>query len=302
MRAKSSSLTLAFLLIISITSCSFNKQFYHPKAIKAPIEISITHDNTGDTLYAMRIVSHKQPPLFITPKGDTIDFDYHIENILFSNKQEDTLHGWFISPRDTVPPKATILFLHGNGGNILSYLSLVFPFVKMGYQAFIFDYSGYGFSNGKPNREAVLSDANASVELISQRSDVQGTMLLLYGQSLGGHLAPTVANMNSKFIDGVILEGAFSSHKDIAAHSAGFIGKLMVREAYPAKIAVKGLHKPILIIHSINDEVIPVSMGKELFNNANEPKDYLEIDECHICGPLYYADEIDKRISALMKL
>ncbi|MDD2195982.1 MAG: alpha/beta fold hydrolase [Bacteroidales bacterium] len=302
MRAKPTSLILTLIIMISVTSCSFNNQFYHPKPLKAPITTSITHDNTGDMLYTMHIVSHKQPPVFITPKGDTVDFDYRIENILFSNRQEDTLHGWFISPTNSVPPKATLLFLHGNGGNILSYLSLVFPFVKMGYQAFIFDYSGYGFSSGKPNRGNVLSDANAAVELISQRSDVESTMLLLYGQSLGGHLAPTVANMNSKAIDGVILEGAFSSHKDIAAHSVGFIGRLMVREAYPAKTAVKNLHKPILIIHSINDSVIPASMAKQLFENANEPKDYFEIDECHICGPLYYADEIDKRISKLMKL
>jgi pimeloyl-ACP methyl ester carboxylesterase len=302
MRAKLSLFILLLVVIVSASSCSFNKQFYHPKALKTPIDIIITHDNTGDTLYAMRIVSHKQPPLFITPKGDTIDFDYHIENVLFSNKQEDTLHGWFISPKDTVPPKATLVFLHGNGGNILSYLSLVFPFVKMGYQAFIFDYSGYGFSNGEPSRSNVLFDANAAVKLISHRRDVKGTKLLLYGQSLGGHLAPTVANMNNEVVDGVILEGAFSSHKDIAAQSAGFIGRVMVREAYPAKNAVKVLHKPILIIHSINDKVIPVSMAKTLFENANEPKDYLEIDECHICGPLYYANEIDKRISTLMKL
>ncbi|MDD3892550.1 MAG: hypothetical protein PHE03_09655, partial [Bacteroidales bacterium] len=71
MRAKPTSLILTLIIMISVTSCSFNNQFYHPKPLKAPITTSITHDNTGDMLYTMHIVSHKQPPVFITPKGDT---------------------------------------------------------------------------------------------------------------------------------------------------------------------------------------------------------------------------------------
>jgi hypothetical protein len=74
----------------------------------------------------------------------------------------------------------------------------------------------------------------------------------------------------------------------------------LVKEAYPAKHAVKELTIPILVIHSTNDSVIPFTMGKELYERANEPKIFFEIDGYHICGPLSYADEIDEKIDEIL--
>ena len=300
MKKSSSFLSIAIITLTILSSCSFNGQFYHPMPINTPFSVPITQEETNDTLFFMQVESREQAPLFVTPKGDTATFDYSIENVLFTNAESQSLHGWFIAPAESIQPKATLLFLHGNGGNIISYLSFVFPFVKRGYQAFIFDYSGYGFSEGKPNRKSVLSSANAAVQLISKRNDVKNSPLLIYGQSLGGHLSPEVANQNRNAIDGVIIEGAFSSHKDIAAQSAGFFGRVLVKEAYPAKHAVKELTIPILVIHSTNDSVIPFTMGKKLYERANEPKLFFEIDGYHICGPLSYADEIDEKIDEIL--
>jgi len=301
MKKSSSILSIAIITLTFFSSCSFNGQFYHPMPINTPFSVPITHEETDDTLFIMQVESREQAPLFLTTDGDTATFDYSIENVLFNNTENQSLHGWFITPADSIQPKATLLFMHGNGGNITSYLSFVFPFVKRGYQAFIFDYSGFGFSEGKPNRKSVLSSANAAVQLISKRNDVKNVPLLIYGQSLGGHLSPEVANQNRSAIDGVIIEGAFTSHKDIAAQSAGFLGRVLIKEAYPAKRAVEELTVPILVIHSTDDSVIPFNMGKELYERANEPKMFFEIDGYHIRGPLSYANEIDEKIDEILK-
>jgi alpha-beta hydrolase superfamily lysophospholipase len=250
----------------------------------------------------MQILADSMPPIFVDAMSDTITFDYGIDNVLFNSNSGNKLHGWFITPNDSISPEVTLLFLHGNGGNIVSYLSFIFPFVKQGYQAFIFDYSGFGLSQGEPSRKNVLLDANAALQYLAKRDDVMDTKLVIYGQSLGGHLTPTVANNNQDLIDGVVIEGAFSSHKDIAAEGAGFFGRLFVKETYPATQALKGLLKPILIIHSTEDKVVPFHMGEKLFKHANNPKEFFPIDGCHICGPTLYAEKISEKIKIMLNI
>jgi fermentation-respiration switch protein FrsA (DUF1100 family) len=165
----------------------------------------------------------------------------------------------------------------------------------------MFDYSGYGFSEGKLSRKNILADANSALTYVKSRSDVNRKKLIIYGQSLGGHLAAVVASKREKEIDGLVIEGAFSSHKDIAANTAGVLGRLLVKEDYSAYKSIQKYKKPVLIIHSIEDKVIPFRMGKKLYDRANAPKEFFEIRECHICGPQYYADSIANRIIGILK-
>ena len=168
------------------------------------------------------------------------------------------------------------------------------------FQVFIFDYSGFGFSEGKATRKQVLSDANAALNYIKGREDVKGTKLVIYGQSLGGHLSAVVAAQRQEEIDGLVIEGAFSSHKDIAAENAGFFGRLLVCEQYSASESIRNYKKPVLIIHSTEDDIIPFEMGKKLFDNANNPKEFYEIKHCHMCGPDFYAESIAQKIKKMV--
>ena len=158
----------------------------------------------------------------------------------------------------------------------------------------------FGFSTGKATRKNVLTDAHAALDYIKTRSDVNTTKLVIYGQSLGGHLSAVVANQRQNDIDALVIEGAFSSHKDIAADMAGFIGRILVSEKYSAYASIPSVKKPVLIIHSTQDETIPFKMGQKLFEKANHPKEFYEIKECHICGPRYYADSIAQKINRLL--
>lgn len=174
--------------------------------------------------------------------------------------------------------------------------------IKYGFQIFAFDYSGFGFSEGKATRQNVLVDANAALSYVKSRPDIKNTKLVIYGQSLGGHLSVVVASQRQTEIDGLIIEGAFSSHKDIAAKTAGILGRILVSQQYSAYKAIRSYKKPVLVIHSSEDEVIPFSMGQKIFNHANTPKEFYEIKKCHICGPEFYADSISQKIMDMLNL
>jgi fermentation-respiration switch protein FrsA (DUF1100 family) len=145
-------------------------------------------------------------------------------------------------------------------------------------------------------------DGNSALKYLKSRADVENTKVVIYGQSLGGHLAAVVAEKNENEIDGLVMEGAFSSHKNIGIEFAGFLGRIFVKEQYSALEAIAEYHKPLLIIHSTEDDVVPIKMGKELYEKANQPKTFYEIDGCHICGSRLYSDAIAEKILKMIDL
>lgn len=200
-----------------------------------------------------------------------------------------------------VTPTITLIHFHGNAGFLLSQYQAMTPLLKYGFQIFVFDYSGFGFSEGKATRTNVLIDGNSALTYVKSRDDIKNTKLVIYGQSLGGHLSAVVAQKRQTEIDGLVIEGAFSSHKDIAAKTAGIFGRMFVSEKYSAYKAIQEFEKPVLVIHSTEDETTPFEMGQKIFNNANEPKEFYEIKGCHICGPDFYADSISLKIQNMLK-
>ena len=267
---------LAFVLLFLFNSCSTHSFFYYPDK---------------------SIVSYP----------DTTSCRY--EEVNFKTLSGKNLNGWFIKPKsDTTTIKATILFLHGNGGNIGYQFAPLALLAQHGFQGLVFDYEGYGRSEGDPSQESVLADAFCAMDYIHGRRDVQGTKLILFGQSLGAHLACAVAGKKGKFnIDAFVIEGAFSSHRDIAAHYStrkffvpGFIARIVVPSKYEAIECIDKITVPKLIIHSREDVVCPFFMGKELFEKAKEPKQFWEIKGAHIAGCRLYPEEYVKKFEALI--
>lgn len=285
------------LMVLLLSACAFNKLYLRPSALSSDTQL-LKQVRNKDTVYiSFNPVNHQ--PTYLKGKTDTMQFDYTIESVVFKNKNGNELNGWLIKPKN-LKPTTTIIHFHGNAGNILGQHRAMTPLLKFGFQIFVFDYSGFGFSTGKATRKNVLLDAHAALDYIKTRSDVNATKLVIYGQSLGGHLSAVVANQRQNDIDALVIEGAFSSHKDIAADMAGFIGRILVSEKYSAYASISSVKKPVLIIHSTQDETIPFKMGQKLFEKANHPKEFYEIKECHICGPRYYADSIAQKINRLL--
>jgi len=288
---------LYIFLFVFITSCGFNNVFLVPTKLdnqNAPFKAA--YNKSADTIVVSDKVNFQ--PQFIAADNKLVDYPYQIESKVFDSKSGSRLNVWIISP-DSNYNSRNIIFFHGNAGNIVSQHKLMLPFVKAGYKVYVVDYSGFGFSTGKATRKNVLLDGNSAIEYFTN-SDTTARWII-YGQSLGGHLTPVVALANENLIDGIVVEGAFTSHHDIGANSAGFIARILIAEKYSAKKALKQFKKPVLIIHSTEDNIIPYRMGEKLFEVANEPKQFYQVDKCHICAPIYYSENILQKMDVMLR-
>lgn len=284
-------------ITILLTSCSFNKLFLQPT--KIPVSTTQLSLKTARDSTVVSFSGEAHQPMFLKNGTDTITFDFSIESVNYKSANGNILNGWLLKPKNATAT-TTLLHLHGNGGCLLSQFKAISPLVGKGFQVFMFDYSGFGFSQGKSTRKNVLIDALSTLDYLKTRPDISTTTLLLYGQSLGGHLSAVVAAQRPDAISGLIIEGAFSSHKDIGGHMVPVLGKIFVKQGYSAVKSIKNFNKPVLVIHSTEDEMIPFYMGKKIFDNANEPKDFYEVKKCHICAPQFYADEISEKIKKML--
>ncbi|MCW3084266.1 MAG: hypothetical protein JWP12_1632 [Bacteroidetes bacterium] len=231
---------------------------------------------------------------------------YHVEEINFKASDGKNLNGWFLKPK-SIPVKATVLQLHGNGGNISYQYQFATPLIKAGYQVMVFDYEGYGNSEGSPSQEKVLDDATQALKYIKQREDVKNKKLILFGQSLGGHLACVVAAQNNNMIDALVVEAPFSAHKKIAVyfghenyHLPSFIPKLLVPSKYDAIDYVDKITVPMLFIHSTEDQVCPYAMGCELYAKALGKKEFWQIKGGHIRASQLYPAEFVAHFDKLL--
>jgi fermentation-respiration switch protein FrsA (DUF1100 family) len=101
-------------------------------------------------------------------------------------------------------------------------------------------------------------------------------------------------------IDALVIEGAFSSHRDIASHFRGGLARIGVSEPYSAEKRMEDVQDPVLVIHSVDDAVVPFDQGQRLFELAAEPKVFLEIDGPHLAGIATHGDAIDAAILRLV--
>jgi len=232
---------------------------------------------------------------------------YKVEEINFKSSTGKKLNGWFLKPKsDSII--ATVLQLHGNGGNISYQYQFAEPLIKKGFQIMVFDYEGYGKSEGEPTQEAVLDDALQALYYAKNRADVKNKKLILFGQSLGGHLSIVVAAKEQKLIDALIVEAPFSGHLPIAIYHAkksyhlpAFVPKMLISSKYEALDYIAQISVPKLIIHSTEDNVCPFFMGKELFEKALAPKDFWEIKGGHIQASHLYSNEFAEKFLKIIE-
>ncbi len=216
------------------------------------------------------------------------DIGYNYADVSIQTVDDQELHGWFIQ-RDT--PRGTVLFFHGNAGNISHRLDSIAFWHQQGFEVFIFDYRGYGRSSGTPSEAGTYRDGQAAWEYLLDERSVDPRNIVLFGRSLGAAIAARTASENAP--RALILESVFSSVRDMGRRYYPWLPvRWITRLHYDTAALVSQIDCPVLVIHSRDDEIIPFDQGRKVFERAGQPKEFLEILGDHnggfiLSGPLY---------------
>jgi fermentation-respiration switch protein FrsA (DUF1100 family) len=204
------------------------------------------------------------------------ELNLNYENIAVTARDGIEISGWFVP---AVKPRATILFCHGNGGNISHRLEKIKMFNFLNLNVLIFDYRGYGKSKGRPSENGLYLDAEAVYEYLVNKRNISPRKIIAYGESLGGSVAVDLAERRE--MGGVIIEEGFTSVGDMAKKILPWIPAFIYKSEFDALRKVKNIKSPILIFHSTDDEVVPFEQGRRLFDEAPEPKEFVRLKGGH---------------------
>jgi len=214
-----------------------------------------------------------------TPRAVNLNY----EDVSAKTSDGETIHGWFI-PADEA--QLTLLFCHGNAGNISHRLESIALFNSLGMNVLIFDYRGYGQSTGKISELGFYEDAYAIWKVLTEQKGIAAENIVLFGRSLGAAIASKLASRVNP--GGVILESPFTSVPDMGAKLYPFLPvRLLSRYQLNNVAHVQVLHSPVLVVHSRDDEIIPFSHGERVYQASHDPKTFLPIRGDHNGGFLY---------------
>jgi len=224
-------------------------------------------------IFQSHYVYYPERVLLADPGSIGLDF----ESVDFETADGVKLCGWYI-PSKTA--RAVVLFCHGNAGNISHRLESIQIFHRLGLDVFIFDYRGYGQSEGKPTEHGTYQDAEAAWRYLVETHQVNPSQVVFFGRSLGGAVASWLAQSHRP--RALILESTFTSVPDIAATLYPYLPvRFLSRFQYGTAEYLGRIECPVLIVHSRDDEIMPFSHGRQLFEMAREPKEFLEISGTH---------------------
>ncbi len=221
----------------------------------------------------------------------------------FISVEKDTIHTAFFQPKTT--PKASVLFFHGAGGNISTYMYMIEPLVENGYQVYAVDFRGYGKSTGKSTHINIKSDVEIVYAKMKEHQEIKNTKLIVMGASLGCQIATHFTKNHQDEVDALILDGGFASFTDVAKLYAPKEAHVYIENAlgkmYPSKEEIKEIEDmPKLIIHGKTDKSIPMSQSEIVFKNAQEPKAFFVSEKGHLEALRLETEKVFKEIDKLL--
>lgn len=211
------------------------------------------------------------------------------EQVFFPSRDGTVLNGWFVHAA-TNPALGTILHFHGNAQNLSAHFSFVDWLPREGFNVFLFDYRGYGFSEGEPSRRGVYEDGLAAWNHLMTRTDIDTNRVVLLGQSLGGANAIALAGREDlPGLRAVVAESPFSSYRRITREKMGQmpivalfswpLSYLLLTDAYNPEDVADGISPvPLLLIHGTSDRVVPSWHSRRILERAKDPRILWTID------------------------
>ena len=231
--------------------------------------------------------------LVATPADIGLDY----QDVKFISEDKVRLHGWFI-PHNKA--KGTLLFFHGNAGNISHRLDSIAIFHRLELNVFIFDYRGYGQSEGKPTEKGTYRDAEAAWLYLTRTRNTSAKQIIIFGRSLGAAIGAWLAGRHTPAA--LIIESGFTSVPAMGQRLYPFLPvRWLSRFSYNTKKYVKTITCPVLVAHSRDDEIIPFEESLEIFAAAPEPKQFLEMRGGHNDGFIISDESYLKGLDSFIK-
>jgi fermentation-respiration switch protein FrsA (DUF1100 family) len=204
--------------------------------------------------------------------GTPADLGLSFRDVWFEAEDGPRLHGWYVPGRSPL----TLIWFHGNAGNISHRLENLHLFHdRLGIGVFIFDYRGYGKSQGLPSEEGLYRDGVAALGAVGKETGQRPQELIYFGRSLGAAIAVEMALRLPP--RALALETPFLSVQVMANRTLPGAGYLL-KHRYDSLAKLPRVRVPVLILHGNRDEVVPFAHGRRLFEIANEPKAFYTID------------------------
>jgi fermentation-respiration switch protein FrsA (DUF1100 family) len=222
------------------------------------------------------------------------------EDLTLAAADGTLIHAWYVP---LLPRSATVIFCHGNAGNISHRLDKLMALRRAGASVLLFDYRGYGQSAGRPDELGTYLDAEAAYRWLVERKQIPAADVIVHGESLGGAVAMELALRRRAA--GLILESTFTSVVEMCRHVFPILpADLVVRFRYDTLSKITKLACPLLVMHSPDDDIVPFAMGRRLFAAAPEPKTFFEMRGSHNEGFLdtgpAYENAIGRFLSGIL--
>lgn len=237
------------------------------------------------SLLALNVLMYIQQPLMIFyPMRDVqqlpSDWGMDYDDVTLRTSDGVQLSGWYIPRHES---KQVLLFFHGNAGNISHRRDSIEIFHRLGLNVFIIDYRGYGKSQGKPDEQGLHRDAKAAWQFLIEEKGFAANDIIIFGRSLGGAVAARLASEVPA--RGLILESTFSSAKDFAKSVFTILSRLVyLRYDFDVAENIKRVNYPVMVLHSPNDEIMPIKLGEKVYHSANQPKRFVQMKGDHNYG------------------
>lgn len=223
------------------------------------------------------------------------DLGLPFKEIFFPTEDGLKLHGWYLPGGDAAP---VLLWCHGNGGNISYEVENLALLHQADLGIFIFDYRGYGLSQGRPSEEGVYRDAQAAYQCLHDSLGVPSRRIVIFGRSLGGAVAMELATKVPA--RALILEATFTNVGDMARHHYPWLlGKKRWAHKFDSTPRLARLTLPKLFIHGDQDAIVPLWMGERLYQLAQPPKEFYRIpgaghEDTLLVGGRAYVDHLKR--------
>lgn len=193
-----------------------------------------------------------------------------LEDVWFQAADGTRLFGWYAEHTAT---SAVLLWCHGNAGNMIHRLDNLRALHRLGLSVFLFDYRGYGKSQGRPSEQGLYLDAVGAYDYLTRVRRVRPERVVIFGRSLGGAVAGELATQRSAM--GLVLESCFPSIEAVARHHyLGLPLHWLLGAAFRLDDRLPHLSVPKLFVHGNRDEIIPLVLGQQAYAAAKAPKEW----------------------------